>query len=112
MKLLKAIYWRAYIVRLSCRWMFRFTLGDRVLFKGREYNINNGVCAPRWDLICKETLERVSGHESELALLGGIGARIRRFKAGYRFYMQNWYSIWVREGIKPWMRACRIWGKK
>jgi hypothetical protein len=34
------------------------------------------------------------------------------FRSGWRFYQGYWFGIWAREGIKDWMRACNIWGKR
>lgn len=24
----------------------------------------------------------------------------------------DWYSIWMRNGIEPWMRGCNIWARR
>jgi hypothetical protein len=33
----------------------------------------------------------------------------RSFMYGYNFYMINWFDIWCKNGIKPWMKKCDIW---
>ena len=104
----KIIFW-ILIVWLSIKWMFRITLGDKVLCKGLTYIVANGPAAPYWDLQIENGMGRIHIHESEFKKLWSFAGMVRSFKSGYSFYMGYWYSIWVREGIKPWMKACKIW---
>ena len=110
MKMLKAIYWRAYILRLALRWVPRFNLGDRVECIGREWVLNQGVDAPYWTLVRNE--ENMRAHEHEFYKVRSLSNYWHSFRSGYRFYMTNWYSIWMREGITDWMRGCNIWARK
>lgn len=112
MTMLKAIYWRAYILRLALRWVPRFNIGDRVIYGGREWYLAQGVCAPRWTLRSETDGEEVYANEKDFRKVRSLPNYWRSFRYGYRFYMTSWYSIWMREGIKDWMRGCNIWAGK
>lgn len=105
---MKKIYWWLFIVKLSLRWCFRYNIGDKVLYKGKVWILNQGVSKPFWDLM---STELVHVHESEFRKVWSIENMLGSFKSGYKFYMGYWYDIWCREGIKPWMRGCQIWAK-
>lgn len=109
-RFLKAIYWRARIILLALRWVRRFSLGDRVILDGRHWTLIQGVSAPRWTL--SSGAETVRAHESEFRKVRSLRNYWGSFASGYRFYMRNWYGIWMCEGIKPWMRGCNIWGRR
>jgi hypothetical protein len=110
MNILKAIYWRARIAWLALQWVPRFNLSDRVLYKGKEWSLIQGVQAPIWSLVRGD--ERVDAHESEFRKVRSLANYVGTFRSGYRFYMQSWYSIWMRNGIEPWMRGCNIWPRR
>lgn len=107
---LTAIYWRLYIVRLALRWVSRINVGDQVSYLGLHWTLIQGVSDPVWSLICDDT--RVDVHRDEFTKVRSLKNWINSFRSGYRFYMQNWYSIWMREGIEPWMLGCNIWAGK
>ena len=107
--MIKKIYWWLFIVRLSLSRMRGLNLGDLVVHEGREWMLVQGVSRPRWDL-AKPCCHKNGVHESEFRKVRSIGNYWRSFRGAYRFYMMNWYGIWCREGIKPWMRGCNIWG--
>ncbi len=100
-------YW-LFIVWLSAKWMFRVTLGDEVIYKGKRYFVANGTAAPYWDLQIKGGFQRVHLYQSEFKKVWSLSGLVRSFRSGYWFYMSSWYRIWVNEGIKPWMRGCNI----
>ena len=104
----KIIYW-ILIVWLSLKWVFRITLGDKVLYRGRIYEVINGVCPTMWKLINESDAHSFEVQRAECEKAWSLKGMIRSFKSGYSFYMTSWYSIWVNEGIKPWMRNCKIW---
>lgn len=116
MNTLKAIYWRAYIVWLALWWVPRFNLGDIVLHKGKEWSLIQGVCAPTWSLIRGDfergTGERVDAHEGDFRKVRSLSNYWQSFRSGYRFYMQSWYGIWMRNGMEPWMLGCNIWPRR
>ena len=106
---IKEIYWRLFIIRLSLRWILSNCLGDRVRYRGKEYILTQGVCDPLWNLLSDdgERLEFV--HHDHFYKIASFKNYIGSFRAGYGFYMTSWYRIWLRGGIKPWTRGCRIW---
>ncbi|WP_156035125.1 hypothetical protein [Microbulbifer sp. HZ11] len=109
MQKLKALYWRLFIIRLSFRWIFNYNLGDEVVFKNQVWMLAQGVKSPVWTLSRSEG--RVEAHEDQFRKVHTPRNYWRSFTSGYRFYMTSWYSTWMHQGIKPWMRGCRIWGK-
>lgn len=111
MRLFRAVYWRVRIVVIALRWVNKFNLGDRVKHDGVEWTLIQGVSAPVWDLWREESGRR-SVHEREMAKVRSLSNYVGSFISGYRFYMQNWYAIWTRGGIKPWMRQLPIWGRR
>ena len=120
--MLKKIYWWLFIVRLSLSRMRGLNLGDLVIHDGREWVLVQGVARPRWDLrlaltfgldlgeLAKPLISKNLVHESEFKKVRSIGNYWHSFRSAYKFYMTNWYDIWCRDGIKPWMRGCNIWG--
>lgn len=101
-------YW-FYILWLSAKWIFRVNLGDHVWYHGKRYVVANGVLPQSWRLAGLEN-ER-NGWVPRCACKKSCAPRnlFGSFASGYRFYMQNWYGIWKRGGITPWMRSCDIW---
>jgi len=108
---MKKVYWWLFIVRLSFKWCWRFNLGDRVWFSGEKCTLIQGVCAPAWDLKAPngDRLDHI--HKSKLRKSWTPANLLHSWRSGYRFYMTSWFQIWGNEGIKPWMRACKIWAK-
>ena len=112
---MRRAYWWVRVVLLSLRWMRRLGIGDYVEYKGERWMLVQGVCRPSWDLVRKcttgEEKRENHVHESEFKKIHSVSGYIDSFRRGYRFYMSNWYDSWVRGGIKPWMRGCRIWAR-
>ena len=106
---MKKLYWWIRVLLLALCWVPRFNLGDRVWFRGEQWFLIQGVSAPLWDLVRGK--KRITVHETEMQKVQSLRNYIGSFRSGYKFYMTNWYRIWVREGIQPWMRGCRIWAK-
>jgi hypothetical protein len=106
----KAVYWRLRIVHLSLRWVRKFNLGDRVVYRGEEWTLIQGHSAPTWELHRGDGFAKA--HEREFRKVRALSNYLGSFRSGYRFYMGYWYAIWMNEGVKPWMRACSIWGKR
>lgn len=110
---MKRIYYWLYIVWLSVKWMFRYNLGDLVIYQGKTFVLKSGVASPYWNLIERETENRIDHiHQKEFVKVKTTKNLIGSFRSGYSFYMMSWFDIWVRNGIEPWMRQCRIWAKK
>jgi len=109
--LIKARYWLL-VIWLSTKWMFRINLGDKVWWSGwklMRFTVLNGVRPGSWRLA--ELMDDNDGWVSrnECRKSWTLPNMLRSFRSGYRFYMINWYDIWVNEGITAWMRRCRIW---
>jgi hypothetical protein len=95
-------------VLLSLRWIRSLNLGDKVLYRGEEWILVQGVYAPLWHLGRNERrVEYV--HQSQFHKVRTLSNYYYSFKSGYNFYMTNWYRIWVMNGVEPWMCACNIW---
>lgn len=99
-------YWFL-IVWLSFKWMFRINLGDKVVFNDDVWRVSNGVCPTTWTL--QQQFTRVEAERSKCRKVLSFSNFLHSFRAGYWFYMTNWYDIWKREGIKPWIKSCDIW---
>ena len=115
----KIKYW-LYIIWLSLKAINKTSLGDIVYYKGKEYIIINGAVSDCWTLVkgvgneidnegqcvCEVTAALRKECRKKLTpmnYLKNIGQR-------YRFFMSNWYDIWVNDGeIAPWIRSLRIW---
>jgi hypothetical protein len=102
-------YFMAKILWLSFKWVFRTNLGDRVIYRGKEYTVANGVQSGSWRLAGLENWRDGWVARTECRKVKTLSNCVGSFRSGYRFYMGYWYDIWCREGIKPWMRKCKIW---
>lgn len=100
-------YWLL-IVGLSIKWMFRVNVMDLVVYNGKQYMVLNGVRADSWRLDL-DNGDQGWVPRSECKKVWTLKNIIGSFKSGYRFYMGYWFDIWVRSGIKPWMKGCKIW---
>ncbi len=109
-KLLSRIYWHCFVVRLSLKWVFSYNLGDKVWHGRGQWTLVQGVCAPRW--ILQKENQRIEVYESAFRKVRSFSNYLYSFRSGHRFYMQNWYSIWLCEGVMPWMKNCKIWKEK
>lgn len=104
---MKKLYWKIYIWVLALRWIPTINIGDQVKYCGKIFTVINGVRAPTWKILREDECVEVREHlfQKVRTLENYWGS----YKSGVRFYMTNWYGIWVRQGIKPWMRGCNIW---
>lgn len=109
MKRLTAIFYWLFILYLSFRWIWRINIGDFVWYQGKKYVVCNGVRMNSWRLGKLGNGDEGWVLRSECRKVGTISNALNSFRSGYRFYMTSWYSIWKDQGIKPWMRACKIW---
>ncbi len=106
---MKNIYYRALIIWLSVKWMFKTNPLDTVIYINNRWLVINGTRLNSWFVTsfdAKVTKWIPKKDCKKVIMLSGL---ILDFKMGYRFYMRSWYSIWCNEGIKPWMRTCNIW---
>ena len=108
---MRKVYFWLYIVYLSIKWVFKFNLGDSIKYKGDIYILNQGVCCPCWDIkkLNDDNIYIKNVHQDNFRKVLTLKNLYGSFNSGYSFYMVNWYDIWVRNGIKPWMKNCRIW---
>lgn len=107
------LWYMLYIRWLALQWMFQLNIGDRVIYRGVEWTIINGVSG--WSVIRGEgeTLERIDWLKTEdLKKVRSIKNYHRSYRSGVNFYTSSWLSIWCNEGIKPWVRALNIWPRK
>jgi hypothetical protein len=113
-KAILGLYWRVRILFFALRWVTSLNLGDRVVTAdGKEWVLAQGVCKPYWDLDpFPAGGKRAHLHESEFRKVRSLSNYLGSFRYGWWFYMTSWHAIWVNQGIKPWMRALPIWGKK
>ena len=109
--MIRKIYWRIKIIWLSLQWIPKMNLGDLVWYKGKQYTIYNGVRYGSWRLSDLDNGKDGWVPRKECKKVWSFKNIKSSFNYGHRFYMTNWYDIWVREGIKPWMLGCNIWPK-
>ncbi len=109
--MLNAIYWRLYIIRLALRWVRQINLGDEVVYQGKRWWLNQGVADPYWNL-SRDGEYAKDVHRDQFRKVRTPAHLWRSFRFGYQFYMRSWYSIWLQQGIKPWMAGCNIWAGK
>jgi hypothetical protein len=100
--------WWVFVIRLALRWVPKFNLGDAVIYKGERWHLYQGVASPTWGLSQGGGVT-CQAREDEFRKVRSIRNYVGSFMSGYRFYMTSWFSIWCREGVKPWMLACNIW---
>lgn len=110
--MIKALYWRARIFFLALRWVRQTNLGDQVWYEGKKYYIHNGCRDKSWRLYKLKNGNDGWVLRSECKKVKSFRNYYHSFQYGWSFYMTNWYSIWMREGIKPWMRGCNIWPRR
>ncbi len=97
------------ILWLSTKWMFKVNLGDLVTYRGQRYRVANGVRCESWRLSDLENGDNGWVKRSDCRKVVSVRNALGSFRFRYRFYMLNWFDIWVHVGIKPYMRQCRIW---
>lgn len=103
---------RLLILKLSLKWIFRQNLGNYIWYRGEKCMILNGVVFGCWDLKSPSGERIKNAKREDCRLVLNPSNFIHSFRSGHRFYMNSWYSIWKREGIKDWMLGCRIWADK
>ena len=108
---MRKIYFWLYILYLSALWMRQVNLGNSVEYKGKVYIVLNGASQNHWRIIDSDGRDMWVPRD-ECSKVKSLSNYIHSFRFGYSFYMTSWYSIWVREGIKPWMKNCSIWPRK
>lgn len=109
MIILRKIYFRIFIVILSMRWIKRVNICDYVMYDKKEYLVSNGVRPNMWRLATLDNGDDGWVKRENCKKIYSLKNVIYSFMSGYRFYTLNWYDIWVREGIKPYMRSANIW---
>ena len=105
---MRRLYWRLRIAFLALRWIPQLNLGDMVRFDDDVWVLVQGVNRPYWKLH-HPGRGVVQVHKREFRKVWTLGNMWGSFRSGYHFYMTSWYCIWLREGIKPWVRGCDIW---
>lgn len=96
MKFIKSLVLKIRFIWLGIKSIFKLNLGDKVKYQGRKCVLTQGVYAPMWhiyDLKTKERFEFVNKDYFKKMFLANI---IWDIKSTYRFYMNYWYSIFMR----------------
>ena len=107
---MRKIYFWFYIVWLSFKWIFKFNLGDLVIYGSKKYVLIQGAASPYWNLREYNGDSRIAHiHQKEFSKVRTVKNIMGSFLSGYSFYMGYWFDIWVNEGVKPWMKQCKIW---
>lgn len=94
---MKGLYWRIRIMWMALKWVTTLNLGDVVIYKGKRYVLNQGVCSPYWDMGAAdggEYLKRI--HENDFTKERTLKNYLGSFRSGYRFFMGYWFDIWAR----------------
>lgn len=107
--MIKKIYYYLLILKLSFKWCWKINLKDYVWYRGKKYVVLNGVSCNSWRLVGLDNGQEGWVPRHECGKLWTVENIVGSFKSGYNFYMTSWFDIWVREGIKPWMKNCNIW---
>lgn len=103
-KLLRKLFYRVYILYLSFKRIFHINLGDYVWYKKNRYLVANGNCDGMWRLIELKNNDNGLVNRNDCRKSWTFYNLINSFKSGYKFYMLNWYDIWVYDGIEDWMK--------
>lgn len=106
---MKKLKYKILIILLSIKWIFKIGCGDVIMYQGKKYVVSNGVRLNSWRLSGLDNKDNGWVLRKECKKVKTISNLISSFKSGYQFYMGYWYSIWVRNGIEPWMKGCNIW---
>ena len=75
--------------------MFRLNIGDRVKYQGRICVLTQGVHHPKWhihDIKTDGRFEYVHKKDFKKLFLANV---LWDIKLTYRFYMMNWYDIFM-----------------
>ncbi len=108
MKYLNKLYWKMRIIGFSIPWIFCINLGDNVKFEGKKHQVVNVKYDNSFGLIDLYNVNRWANRIDCRKIFSPFIIK-KNFCKAYNFYMKNWFVIWCNEGMKPWMRKCRIW---
>lgn len=108
--MIKKLYWRIRIFWLALKWVPNVNLGDLVIYRGKKHTVINGTRPLSWELIDNTTV--INAPRTECKKVYTFTGMLQSFKSGWHFYMSNWFDIWCRGGIRPWMKECNIWQEK
>ncbi len=98
------LYWRARIILMALRWVFRPSIGCQVWWKGDIWTVRNGTSKPMYQLGRRDELElwhNAFVHRSQFRKVKTRSNLWGSFRDGYNFYMGYWYDIWVMDGWLP-----------
>ena len=107
--MIKKLYWKLRIIKLSLGWCWKINLGDLVWYRGKKYPVVNGARPESWRLAYLNNEDDGWVKRFECGKVWTLENIVGSFKSGYRFYMGYWYNIWIREGVKDWMKSLPIW---
>lgn len=108
MKILKKIKYFLLILFLCIKKSFKIGLGDEIIYNNKRYLVVNGIYEDKWTIsLNKNSLYNVP--RKSCKKVKSVHNYLKSFKSHYSFYFSSWFDIWVRNGIKPWMKGCNIW---
>lgn len=109
--MIKKLYWKLRILWLCLKAVKNTNLGDKAIYKGKQYTVVNGTHCGAWDIQdkFKDGAVRLVVPRSECKKAWSIAGMRQSYNSAWHFYMTSWFDIWCRSGIEPWMRACNIW---
>jgi hypothetical protein len=90
------VYVRAVYLKRSLFKIGKVHLFDYCYWGKRKWKIINGATAPYWKLMDIETRVTMDVHQKDFKLENLIFRIWKDFQYDYTFWMQNWYSIDVR----------------
>lgn len=106
----RKIYYWVFIVLLSLRrTLFAYNLGEKVNIDNSICTLTQGVDKPFWNAVVNNTTYYHGVHEKNFKKIWTYDNLSNVFRSAYKFYMSNWYDIWVRNGIEDWCKNCNIW---
>lgn len=94
----------------SIRAMFKFQLGDRVLWNGKEYILEQGTRPNSWRVQVLEDGTEIWAPTKELKKIYTVPGMRRSFFQRWNFYKGYWFDIWkYKGGIGNLAKSCSIW---
>lgn len=114
----KKVYYWSFIIYLSTKWVFKINIGDKIYYKNQVWVVNNKIVDNKLSIIKRSIIKdniniskvnHININISNCKKVKSFNNLLNSFKSGYRFYMLNWYSIWINNGIEQWCKNCNIW---
>jgi hypothetical protein len=96
MKHFKSFLLKTRFIWLGIKSVFKLNIGDRVKYKGHICVLTQGVHNPKWHMHDVKTDKRFEYvHKNDFKKMFWVNV-LWDIKSTYRFYMMNWYDIFMR----------------